>query len=196
MYSILQHTLAPCQSNSDRKIIIIQQRFFSLIGIPFVLYFENISIEVRHMDTTLNIHADILKKIADSACSRGMHRSELIVLLLNKIMDETRHSVRMGRLVQYQKRRPRGEWRRIHARFEADEYEYFLDLRKLMKMSLSHILAVAVEKYIDAICREKNPDNNRYTNYLIINEEIDSVSCWRLIWGNPPSITKHLWPGK
>ncbi|HOD15623.1 MAG TPA: hypothetical protein PK307_08465 [Spirochaetota bacterium] len=148
------------------------------------------------MDTTLNIHADILVKIAETALAKGINRREMIVVLLNKIMGETRHSVRTGRLVQYQKRRPRGEWRRVHARFEADEYEYFLDLRKLMKMSLSHILAVAVEKFIDAISEEKDLDNYRYTNYIIINEEIDSISCWRLIWGNPPSITKHLWPEK
>ncbi len=148
------------------------------------------------MDTTLNIHADILVKIAETALSKGVNRREMIILLLHKIMEETRYSVRIGRLVQYQKRRPRREWRRVHARFEADEYEYFLDLRKLMKMSLSHILAVAVEKFIDAISKDKGADNNRYINYLIINEEIDSVSCWRLFWGNPPSITKHLWPEK
>jgi hypothetical protein len=144
------------------------------------------------METTLNIHADIQKKIEETVISKGIIRRELIVLLLNKIMDETRHSVKMGRLVQYQKRRPRKEWRRVHVRFEADEYEYFLDLRKLMKMSLSHILAVAVEKYIDEISKGKRADKNRYTNYLIINEEIDSISCWRMIWGYPPSIASAL----
>ena len=144
------------------------------------------------MDTTLNIHADILIKIADTTVSTGTRRSELIVLLLHRIMDETGHSVRMGRLVQYQKRRPKHEWRRIHVSFEADEYEYFLDMRKLMKLSLSHILAIAVDKYLDEITRKKCTDNNRYYNYIIINEEIESITCWRLIWGNPPTLTRHL----
>lgn len=148
------------------------------------------------METTLNIHTDIVKTIAESALSRGITRNELIVLLLKRIMDEARHSVRTGRLVRYQKRRPRAEWHRIHARFEADEYEFFLDLRKLLKMSLSHILADAVEKYIDAITDETEVDNNLYSNYMIIKEEIDSIPCWVLIWGNPPSIMRLLKPDK
>jgi hypothetical protein len=148
------------------------------------------------MDTTLNVHTDILERIADAALIKGVNRKEIIVLLLNMIMDEIPRAVTMGRLVQYQKRRPRTEWRRVHVRFEVDEYEYFLDLRKLMKSSLSRVLAIAVERYIDTLCKNKSVDNNRHTNYLIINEEIDSISCWRLIWGYPPSITRHLWPEK
>ena len=145
------------------------------------------------MDTTLNIHADISRKIAGTMLSMGIRRSELVVLLLHRIMDETGHSVRMGRLVQYQKRRPKHEWRRIHVFVEADEYECFLDMRKLMKLSLSHILAIAVDKYLDEIVREKYSDNNRYKNYIIINEEIDAIPCWRLIWGNPPTLARYLW---
>lgn len=146
------------------------------------------------MDTTLNIHEKVLQEITDAALLKGISRGELIVALLNRIMKDTRHSVRTGTLVRYQKRRPRAEWRRIHARFEADEYEFFLDLRKLLKMSLSHILADAVEKYIDAIINETEVDNNLYRNYMIIKEEIDSIPCWVLIWGYPPSITRLLKP--
>jgi hypothetical protein len=144
------------------------------------------------METTLNVHTNILKQILEIAELKDISRREIIISLLNKMMDDTARSVKMGRLVQYQKRRPGKEWRRIHVIFEADEYEYFLDLRKLLKMSLSHILAVAVNKHIDAISMNNETDNNRHTNYLIINEEIDSIPCWRMIWGYPPSIKQHL----
>jgi hypothetical protein len=148
------------------------------------------------MDTTLNIHEDIAGKITDTALSMGIRRSDLIVLLLHRFMEETGQSVRIGRLVQYQKRRPAHEWRRVHAYVEDDEYEIFLDMRKLTKRSLSYILAIAVERYLDDIVKEKFTDNNRNSNYIIIKEEIDSIPCWMLIWGNPPSLTRHFRTGK
>jgi hypothetical protein len=70
--------------------------------------------------------------------------------------------------------------------------EYFLDLRKLMKMSVSLILAYAVEKFLDTIMSRNNTDNNRYRNYLIIREIIDNITRWTFIWGFPPNIEKFL----
>jgi hypothetical protein len=88
----------------------------------------------------------------------------------------------------------RHEWRRVHVRFEADEYEYFLDLRKLMKMSLSLILSIAVDRHLDTM--SKDTDKNRYRNYIIIKESIDEITCWRMIWGYPPSLARYFAPGK
>lgn len=146
------------------------------------------------METTLNINIHVLGKIRNAALLRRINLNGIIVFTLKKIMDEASRSVKMGRLVQYQRRCSHHEWRRVHVRFEADEYEYFLDLRKLMKMSLSLILSIAVDKFIDTINEKDNIDNNRYINYLIIKEKIDSISCWRMIWGYPPSIVQHLKP--
>jgi hypothetical protein len=146
------------------------------------------------METTLNINIHVLGKIRNAALLRGINITGIIVLILKKTMDETSRSVKTGRLVQYQGRCSHHEWRRVHVRFEADEYEYFLDLRKLMKMSLSLILSIGIDKFLDSITKNKNTDNNRYINYLIINERIDSISCWRMIWGYPPSIVQHLRP--
>jgi hypothetical protein len=146
------------------------------------------------METTLNIRIELLEKITSTAQERNISRSELIIDLLQKVMADESSRVRMGKLVKYQEKRKAKEWHRFHVCFREDDYEYFLDLRKLMKMSLSFILAYAVKKYLDELAQVKKTDNYRYTNYLIIKDWIGSVVCWRLVWGYPPEIAKYLEP--
>ncbi len=107
-------------------------------------------------------------------------------------MDNIPNSGSIGRLVQYQERRNQVEWQTVHVYFREDDYEYFLDLKKLLKMSVSLILAFAVEKYLDKLIRGAITDNNRYRNYLIIKEVIDNLICWRFIWGFPANLEKVL----
>jgi hypothetical protein len=138
------------------------------------------------METTLNIDTGVLERITNAACARGVSRSKMICSLLKRALDNAPLMVRTGRLVQYQARRMPEEWRTIHVNFDEVENEYFQDLRKLSKMSLSLLLAYAVSKFLKVIMRNKNIDNNRYINYSLLTESIDSTITWRLIWGLPP----------
>jgi len=143
------------------------------------------------METTLKIDLEIMEKITLAAKSKKISRTELIIILLNKVMDSTVEPYFLGKMVKYQKRRNRDEWHRFHIKLKLDEYEFFLDLRKLLKMSVSLILAYAVDKYLQLILR-KATDNYLHKNYLMIRESIDGIKCWKLYWGYPPSIEKHL----
>jgi hypothetical protein len=136
------------------------------------------------METTLNVSHDILKTIEAEAGRYGISRSRMIGILLKMVLDDASMLVRTGRMVQYQDRREREEWRRIHVCFNEAEYEYFLDLRKLCKMSLSLILAYAVRKFLKK-CNVT--DNNRYNTYSIIKENIGTTTGWILLWGAPPA---------
>jgi len=144
------------------------------------------------METTLNIRIDIYKKIKAASRSQGIPLSHLIAILIKKVMDDMSHQGHFGRLVQYQERRNRGEWHKFHWYVREDDYEYFQDLRKLMKMSVSLILAYAVEKFLYTVLKGNNTDNNRYRNYLIIRDVIDDIVCWKFIWGFPPHLEKFL----
>lgn len=144
------------------------------------------------METTVNIHIDILNKIAGASRERGISRSELIVQLIKKAMDDIYDPVRIGQMVQYQERKSPGEWHTFHVQLRMDEYEYLLDLRKLLKMSVSLILAYAVHKFLEKIMKGHLTDNYQYKNYVVIKEMIDDIISWRFIWGYPPGIKKLL----
>lgn len=144
------------------------------------------------METTLNIDKNILNKITRAAQLKRISRTELVILLMNKVMGETMNPFFFGRMVQYQEKREPGEWHTFHIILRPDEYEFFLDLRKLLKMSVSHILAFAVERYLSILIGEVITDNYLYKNYVMIRELINNIQSWKLIWGYPPNIKNHI----
>ena len=107
-------------------------------------------------------------------------------------MNDMSSPQRIGKMVQYQQSRNTSEWHTFHFQVRVDEYEYFLDLRKLLKMSVSLILAYAVEKYLDKLMRKFITDNYRYQNYIIIKEVLNDIICWKFIWGFPPDIGSYI----
>jgi hypothetical protein len=73
------------------------------------------------------------------------------------------------------------------------EYEYYLDMRKFYKMSVSFILAYAVMKYINEVVNEllngnKNTDNYSYRNYIFIKTTSNETICWQIYWGVPQKL--------
>ena len=144
------------------------------------------------METTLNIGTDVLEQITRAAQANGISCSEMINFLINKVMGDNKDPVRLGRMVQYQNRRRSEEWHVFHVQVREDIYEYWLDLRKLLKMSVSLILAYAVKKYIGTLINKLRPDNNRFKNYIIVKDVIDSVIVWKLAWGIPFNLEKFI----
>jgi hypothetical protein len=142
------------------------------------------------METTLNIRTDILEKIAIAAQSMNISYSAMIVILIKKTMDQISDPARLGRMVQYQERSNSDDWHTFHVQLRVDDYEYFLDLRKLLKMSVSLILAYAVKKFLSKLTEKDITDNNRHINYTVIKEVIDNIICWKFLWGYPPNIEK------
>jgi hypothetical protein len=145
------------------------------------------------METTLNMHADTLAVISCAAKSRGITRSEMIVFLIKKIMKDVPDDIPIGTMVRYQERRSFGEYRVIHVRVSEYEYEYMVDLRKLLKMSVSLICACAVQKYLKKPLKKRIADNYPFfMNYMLVKEIIDNIISWRIIWGFPPDINKFI----
>jgi hypothetical protein len=144
------------------------------------------------METTLNMRLDVYDMITRAARSRKISRSDMIAILLKKVMDGVLNPERIGTLVQYQERGRKVGWHTFHLYIREDEYEYYLDLRKLLKMSVSLILAYAVEKYLNKIMKRLGTDNNRYRNYIIAKEFIDGIICWKFIWGFPPNLARFF----
>src|SRR5271157_2576208 len=144
------------------------------------------------METTLNIRVDILEQIKKIAQINGIPCSEIIFLLIRKVTADITNPGRIGRLVQYQTRCKPDAWHVFHVQVREDMYEYWLDLRKLLKMSVSLIIAYAVKKYLIKPIKIISTDNNLCKNYIIIKKEIDSVIIWNYIWGWPPNLSKLI----
>jgi hypothetical protein len=107
------------------------------------------------MLTTLNNDINLFGMISIYSSRKGISRSKLIIMLLKQSMKEVSVN-KIGIAVRYQHRRPRDSWKVFPIRLNDCDYEFFLDLRKVLKFSVSRILAHAIEKYLgknSCLCR-------------------------------------------
>ncbi|MFC1669404.1 hypothetical protein ACFL20_03375 [Spirochaetota bacterium] len=145
-----------------------------------------------NIQTTLNINKNVLYKLNQASDVSGRSRTELIVMLLKKVMKNDCVKSCIERSIKYQQCNEKKSWHTFHITFRGDEYEYFVDLRKLLKMSLSYILAFAVKKYLNSIISGESTDNYMFENYIIAKEDADGIIYWKLFWGVPDKIAKYI----
>lgn len=141
-------------------------------------------------DTTVNIDRDVYDRLQKAAETAGVSRNVMVSSAIAYSCRRERPRAAERGLVKYQSRMENGGRRRVHVGFREDEYEFFHDLRKVWKMSVSYILAQAIEKYLDelVLLMAVNPDNYRYRNYASSRIIVDNVICWVIYWGIPKKL--------
>jgi hypothetical protein len=145
-------------------------------------------------ETTINIGTDIASRLKAAAADRGVSRREMISALLNYSSRRMRGESVSRVCVRYQERRPSGEWHRLHVVLRRDEYDFFVDLRKVFRMSVSLFIAMAIELYLDEMIAGMVgcTDNYRYRNYAMIKVPVGDITCWLLCWGIHPELARYL----
>ena len=143
--------------------------------------------------TTLNIHVDVLSNINKVAAQLRKSRKEIIILLLKRMMEDQRALSRGFSTVRYQEDDEKVNWHCFHIRFREDENEFFVDLRKISKFSVSCLLAIAVKRYLGTLIEDLkngNVDNySSFNNYVLYQGVVDGIISWHIYWGYPE---KHL----
>jgi len=135
-----------------------------------------------HIETTLNVNVKNMEIISTEAEKAGISRSEFIVNLLKLVMVYDVKKAEVLSTVKYQQSTDNCSWHRFHITLKAEDYEFFLDLRKFMKLSVSRIVAFAVNKYIIQVSSKRITDNCSFSSYSI-NRIIDkNVIEWQIKW--------------
>ncbi len=143
-----------------------------------------------YIETTININPYVLGMISKAVLLTGQSKNNIISSLMHRLGDDHDKLIATWMRVRYQKRNEKGDWHHLHLTLRYDEYEFFLDLRKVFKFSVSCLVAYAVEKYLEEILNKilKGADNYRYKNYMLQRVIVDDVICWILSWGIPRSV--------
>ncbi len=147
-------------------------------------------------ETTVNISAVAAGTLSLAAVRRGMSRRDLVSALMRRAAGRMEAYSGPRVTARYQQRRSGVEWRKLHVVMRRDEYDFFHDLKKLFKMSVSFIIGYAIEHFLDELIEEMDgvTDNYLYRNYAIIQYPIGDVMCWLICWGIHPAIAKYLPP--
>lgn len=138
--------------------------------------------------TTINVHKDILRIITLAALRSGRSRRAIIIEVLMKMMHDLDRRIFKQTTMQYQTTQKKDLWHCFHIWFDEDEYEYFNDLKKITKCSLSLLIALAVKKYIDRNGADRGSQRTTYPpydHYVMVTEIIDGITSWRYFWGLP-----------
>jgi hypothetical protein len=142
------------------------------------------------IESTLYVHKNILEKLERGVVLFGRSRTFIIKQLMQRLMDDNQNLISLSSRIKYQERDDKANWRILHIVFNEYEYEYYLDMRKFYKMSVSLLLAYAVKQYLNEIINESldnkiNNDNYLYRYYTFTKQKVDGIVCWQIYWGLP-----------
>jgi len=146
------------------------------------------------VETTVNVAQETILALEEAARGAGMKRSAMLVLVMKRLMARRRMPGKAFARVRYQERG--GGWKRMHASLEGRDYEYFLDLRKGYKFSVSFFVSMAVQDYLDGLLDDliRNngdiADNYLFQEYIFYHDTESSVICWMFFWGIPDNLEK------
>ncbi|MEW6527812.1 MAG: hypothetical protein AB1444_14235 [Spirochaetota bacterium] len=133
-------------------------------------------------------------------------RSLLVYMVMYAAKKEKRKFIAFKRIA-YRKRNIDNPWKRVHLVLYQSEYEFLLDVKKLWKMSLAHVIEFCTENVLDEFflyfqkrLKEINTDN--YPNNLLSYYENRSytfdfyrekgIHCLKFYWGPPPKLLKSI----
>jgi hypothetical protein len=138
--------------------------------------------------TSINMHVKTYAVLERAAVKLHTSRREVVVRALMRIMSKVDTFQGWFTSVKYQPDDAGLKWRCFPIKLKPDEYEFFTDLRKVCKCSVSLLVAIALEKYLDEVLDESRDgvyNNTLFKNYLIRRMYISGVVCWMLCWGYP-----------
>ncbi|HOT20276.1 MAG TPA: hypothetical protein PLX22_10035 [Spirochaetota bacterium] len=146
-----------------------------------------------NLETTTCISYEHLDVIMHHSEKYDMSMRSFIVSFINFVAT---HKIVPNKPYSRLTYRSRGiaEWKRLHLVLLENEYEFFLDVKKLWKMSLAKIIAFCIENYlydfIEALENTDNTDNYRFSGYSFGVFLEEGIQCCQFYWGPPPSILK------
>jgi hypothetical protein len=113
-----------------------------------------VEVIVMTIFTTANIDKSTDRRICDAAELCGIKPRQIASILMKILIKEKSLEIRSDRTVEYQARRDKDQWKCFHLELTGAVYGASIDLRNLMKLSVSYLLSYAVEVYLERAVEE------------------------------------------
>ncbi len=154
-----------------------------------------------YIDTTYVMCDDVIARLADAEEQTKRPQEELLVLAMRMMMNNYEMYEREDGRIEYQKRIDEQtsepiKKHRVKMRVSIREYNYYQDMRRIFRRSISLVIAIAVRTYLEKIVAEllsEDPeavlaDTYPFENYAIMGKCIDNIPTWRIWWGVPSTL--------
>ncbi|MCP4129749.1 MAG: hypothetical protein GY754_01915 [bacterium] len=144
-----------------------------------------------YVNTTINMNIELLDRVEAASQQLNMSRSKIIVLLLNRVMLKKEIPLEVFKQIKYQPRNLASNWKQVHAYPEVEVYEAWIDMRKIFKRSVSLVLAIAIEEFLDQLVVDlsaaEDPGglDNYPPAYTFLARESSGIQKFVIYWGLP-----------
>ena len=142
--------------------------------------------------TTLNLKTSTYEELKTIAKENNTSVDTAIVALMKFLSEEVKHRPMPERLVEYQKLPEGEEWYTCHVYWSFQEYQHFTDMRNFLKMSVSFLVAYALEKYghllLNSSSAELWDDKNLFPHYSFGKKTVSGQQFFIIGWGK---VTKY-----
>jgi hypothetical protein len=118
------------------------------------------------MKSRVNILPTTYGEIRKFAHLNNITLSAAVVFFLLRFRDRYFNTIYTGRTTRYQPSQKDSHWISFHLSLSENDYEHLTDLRKFLKMSVSLMLALAVEEFASERLRDNYPPSPQI-NYTI-----------------------------
>ncbi len=137
------------------------------------------------ISTTYNLKADYYDTIVKASLLINLSMSDIVILLMKKVFSNNKKTHMKFSRIKYQKSSGIVVWRHLHASLPNQIYEKSIDIKKILKKSISYYLSEAVDKYLNEIINDYfNDSNDNYNaSYISIIKKIDGIYTHTVIWG-------------
>ncbi len=153
------------------------------------------------LETSINIEENRRKRFLDAACRLGLKQSELLAKLLEKSRFLFGKAPALFKTVTYQRSEKNETFKILHISVSGPDYEYVSAKRYLFKISVSFIVRLAIDRFLDQIERgeagEIGQANSFTTNFFfeyfdISHFECSKVEFWVIPWAKPEKDPKTV----
>ena len=154
--------------------------------------------EESRVHTTVNLSVSDAQILYERANKLKMKRSELISLLLKKMMVKAKELQSSFETVKYQRGGSQEGWKKVHFFPVKKDYEVFTDMRNNCKISVSFLLSMAIARYLDELLslgakKIAKLCDKYYIHHYECNGKVDKNNfCWHIVWGLDERVAKTI----
>jgi hypothetical protein len=148
--------------------------------------------------TSINMDPSVHKEVSFAAARLGKTRQEIVKMLLRRILCDIDCYQGGFSLVKYQPRDPLKRWKCFSITFRKNENEFAKDLRGLSKFTVSYLVAIATERYLEDLLEDSDCRHNyvEFPHYTVGQRIENGIICWELYWGDPGPTSKSAGTAK
>ncbi len=146
--------------------------------------------------TTYMMTKEVVQMLQEAEKRTGWAMIDLIIALMRYAMRHHAKYEREHGRIEYQKRFDKAgipiPKLRVKVKMDEREYDYFNDMRRFFRRSISHVIAIAVLEYLPALLEliesgayDEEVESYPYKSCAIYDKCIEEATVFHIWWGLP-----------